>query len=140
MSSDVSSQKTDIKLRKKKKKKKRSASSPLNESERPNKSGYVSDNGGLTKSNNGNICIGGSNEGRFNSVGYNFDKRDNFVLPNMSFSQPFGGFNFPSQGSYPSTMQSPPVGTMPGMMGTPTATMTSQPPEWATALINDVRL
>ena len=36
-------------------------------------------------------------------------------------------------------MQSPPMGTMPGMIGTPTVTMTNQPPEWASALINDVK-
>ena len=99
----------------------------------------MSDNGGFTYTDNETSFLCGLSEGRSDSLGYSFDKRENFLVPNMAFSQPFGGFTFSSQGSYPSTMQSPPMGTIPGMIGTPTAAMTNQPPEWAAALINDVK-
>ena len=98
----------------------------------------MNNNGANNNTNNGVGVLGaGLSEGRYNSGGYRYD---NFIIPSMAFSQPFGGFAFSSQGSYPNTAQSPPMQampTMPTMLGT--STMTNQPPEWATVLMNDVK-
>lgn len=134
MSTNVVSQKTENKGRKKKKKK-RSASSPLSELERPVKSGCVSDNGDQNNTNNGVSVSGVTGQYKqYASQGFKFD---NFFVPNMAFSQPFGGFAFSSQNSYPLPVQSPPMQAMPSMLGGPS--MNNQPPEWATVLMNDVK-
>ena len=117
--------KTNSKPRKKRKTK-RHASSPLNDTERPGKgdcvnvNGYRPNNGGLSTSNNVSNCSGGYN--------FNFDKTS--LVPNMAFSQPFGGFPFSTQSPYPNPSQSP---TLPQSMP---AVLNNQPPEWASALIN----
>ena len=143
MSDAVLLRKTDNKA-KKKKKKKRSASSPLNESGRSVKLPGVNFNGGqYNGGNQGNN--GGNNGGSGFDINYQCWQyaSDCFIyeniLPNMSFSQaPSGGFAFSNQSSYPTPVQSPPVQAMPTMLGGPPM-MSSQPPEWATMLINDVK-
>lgn len=100
MSSGESSQKSNSKPRKKRKTK-RHASSPLNDTERSGKGDCVNvngdrpNNGGLSTSNNVSNCSGS----------YNFDKTS--FVPNMVFSQPFGGFPFSTQSPYPNPSQSP---------------------------------
>ena len=128
--------KTENKVRKKKNKK-RSASSPLSELERPVKSGCLSDNGDQNNTNNTASGSGVTDQYKqYVSEGFKFD---NF-LANMAFSQPFAGFSFSSQNSYPLPTQSPPMQTMPPMLGGPPMTpLNNQPPEWATVLMNDVK-
>ena len=144
MSSAVCKQKTENKF-KKRRKKKRSASSPLNESSRPDK---------LTSVNFNGANYNGTNHGNNGSSGFDINYQcwqhasDGFhfvnSLPNMSFSQAsgqFGGFAFPNQSSYSTPVQSPPGQPMQGVStmvgGTPM--MGSQPPDWAASLINDVK-
>ena len=136
MSSNVVHKNTENKVRKKKKKK-RSASSPLSELERPVKSGCLSNNGDQNNTNNGASGSGVTDQYKqYVSEGFKFD---NF-LANMAFSQPFAGFSFSSQNSYPLPTQSPPMQAMPPMLGGPPMTpLNNQPPEWATVLMNDVK-
>ena len=121
----------------KKKKKKRSASSPLSELERTVKSGCLSDNG--DQNNTNNVASGSGVTDQYKQYVSEGFKFDNF-WPNMAFSQPFAGFAFSSQNSYPLPTQSPPMQTMPQMLGGPPMTpLNSQPTEWATGLMNDVK-
>ena len=140
MSAAVCKQKTENKV-KKKGKKKRSASSPLNESSRPDKLTSVNFNNGTNHGNNGSSGFDINYQcWQYASDGFHFVN----ALPNMSFSQApgqFGGFAFPNQNSYSTPVQSPPKQPMQGMStmvgGTPM--MGSQPPDWAASLIKDVK-
>lgn len=134
MSSGESGKKKDIKQRKKRKSK-RPATSPLNDNERPGKSGSLSCNGDRSYNNNnsdGNFVNGNvvSNPYKQCTTGYNFE--NTAYIPNMAFSQPFGGFPFSTQSAYPNPSQSPTMPSMPSMVNT-------QPPEWASVLMNDVK-
>ena len=97
----------------KQRKKKRSASSPLNESSRPDKLTGVNFNGANNNSNYNSTNQENNENSTFNinhqcwkyaSDGFYFENS----LPNMSFSQPpaqFGGFSFPNQNSYSAPIQ-----------------------------------
>ena len=105
--------------------------------ERPVKSGCLSNNGDQNNTNNGASGSGVTDQYKqYVSEGFKFDN----LLANMAFSQPFAGFSFSSQNSYPLPTQSPPMQSMPPMLGGPPMTpLNNQPPEWATVLMNDVK-
>ena len=133
MSSGDSERKREAKPRKKRKTK-RSATSPLNENERPG----VSSNGEQSINNEWKFINGAFVNNESQQSSNNFSDCSNFgsntYMPNMSFpQQSFGGFSCGTQGGFPTPSGSP---TLPPSMP-PMPSM--QPPEWASQLINDVK-